>query len=435
MSLSSSLTAGVAGLNVNSTRLAVISDNIANSATNGYRRADVSFGSLVLPSGPGSYAAGGVTAATYRDVVNAGSLVTTGNATDISVSGRGMLPVTDAATVGLAANERPFQMVPTGAFDRNAEGYLVSRNGLALLGWPTDADGGLLAPVSRESTLSLEPIQISPFQTVSEPTTRMNLGINLPAAETEAGAAGAPFETTIEYFDSVGRAHQMRAEFTPVVPGAGASNQWRLSLYDSATSATVPVAELDLEFDSSRTGRGGLLSVTPVGGVPYDPATGLATVTVPDGPIEVFVGGPGIEGGLIQLDAPFQPIDVSKNGAPAGNLQSLRVNDEGILQGIYDTGQIRALYRVPVVNVPNMNGLAALDGPAYAPTPDSGAAYLWDPNTGPVGGIVGNTLQQSSVDVAKELTDLIQTQRAYSSNATTIRTVDEMLQETTNLKR
>ncbi len=435
MSLSSSLNAGVAGLSVNATRLAVISDNIANSSTNGYRRADVDFASLVIPSASNSFSAGGVTVATYRDVTSAGALIATGNSTDIAVSGRGMLPVTTVESVALAAAERPFQMVATGGFTRDEDGFLVTRSGLALLGWPTDADGALLGTVTRESPTSLAPVQISPFLTVSEPTTKMNLGINLPASETEAGAPGNPFQTTIEYFDSVGRDHLMRVEFTPVVPATGASNQWRVSFYDSATSATVPIAELDVEFDASRTGRGTLLSVTPVGALPYDPLTGITQVTVADGPIDVFIGAPGLAGGLIQLDSPFAPTNVSKNGAPAGNLQSLQISDQGILEAIYDTGQIRALFQIPLVNVPNPNGLTALDGQAFAPSPDSGGIFLWDANTGPVGGIVGFALQQSTVDIARELTDLIQTQRAYSSNATIIKTVDEMLQETTNLKR
>ena len=435
MSLSSSLNAGVSGLSVNATRLAVISDNIANSSTNGYRRADVDFASLVIPSSSGSFSAGGVTVTTFRDVASAGALIATGNSTDISVSGRGMLPVTKIESVDLAAAVRPFQMVATGAFNRDERGFLVTRSGLALLGWPTDADGALLGTVTRESPSSLVPVQISPFLTVAEPTTKMTLGVNLPASETEAGAPGDPFQSTIEYFDSVGRNHLMRIEFTPVVPATGTSNQWRVSFFDSATSATVPVAELDVEFDASRTGRGSLLSVSPLAGLPYNPVTGMATVTVADGPIEVFIGASGLNGGLIQLDSPFAPIDISKNGAPAGNLQTLQINDQGMLEAVYDTGQIRALFQIPLVNVPNPNGLTALDGQAFTPSPDSGGIFLWDANTGPVGGIVGFALQQSTVDIARELTDLIQTQRAYSSNATIIRTVDEMLQETTNLKR
>ena len=435
MSLSSSLNAGVAGLSVNATRLAVISDNIANSSTNGYRRVDVDFASLVIPSGANSYTAGGVTATTFRDVGTAGSLIATSNATDIAVSGRGMLPVTTAESVDLGASERPFQMVATGAFSRDATGHLTTRSGLALLGWPTDADGALVNSVTRESPSSLQPVSISPFLTAAEPTTRVSLGVNLPAGETEAGALGNPFESTVEYFDSVGRDHQLRLVFTPTVPATGASNQWRVSFFDSATSSTVPVAEIDVTFDDSRVGRGALLSVTPVGAIPYDPVTGVAQVTVDDGPIDVFIGSPSLDGGLIQLDLPFAPNNVSKNGSPAGTLQNLRVNDQGLLQAIYDTGQIRALFQIPLVDVPNPNGLTALDGQAFAPSPDSGGIFLWDANSGPVGGILGFSLQQSTVDVARELTDLIQTQRAYSSNATTIRTVDEMLQETTNLKR
>lgn len=435
MSLSSALNAGVSGLSVNATRLAVISDNIANSSTNGFSRSDVSFSSLVTPSGPNAYSAGGVAASTFRDVASAGSLIATGNATDISISGRGMLPVTTAASVGLAAAERPFEMVATGSFSRDESGFMITESGLALLGWPTDADGALQGAVTRESPTSLVPVEISPFLTASEPTTKMNFGINLPAAETEAGGLGNAFETTIEYFDSVGRDNTMRAVFTPTVPAAGSSNQWRLSVYDSATSATVPVAEYDAVFDASRTGRGALLAVTPVGAASYDAATGTARVVVADGPIDIYIGSPSLAGGLIQLDSPFAPTNVSKNGAPAGNLQTLQVSDQGILQAIYDTGQTRALFQIPLVNVANFNGLTALDGQAFAPSPESGGIYLWDANTGPVGGIAGFSLQQSAVDVARELTDLIQTQRAYSSNATTIRTVDEMLQETTNLKR
>ena len=72
--------------------------------------------------------------ATFRDVAAAGALIATGNSTDISVSGRGMLPVTTVGSVDLAATERPFQMIATGAFTRDERGFLVTRSGLALLG-------------------------------------------------------------------------------------------------------------------------------------------------------------------------------------------------------------------------------------------------------------------------------------------------------------
>lgn len=93
MTISSSLNAGVAGLNANATRLAAISDNIANSATFGYRRVEANFESLVISSNGGSYSAGGVRSSTQRLVDTGGSLVSTSNPTDLAVRGRGFIPV------------------------------------------------------------------------------------------------------------------------------------------------------------------------------------------------------------------------------------------------------------------------------------------------------------------------------------------------------
>ena len=163
MSLSSGLNAGVAGLSVNSTRLAVISDNIANSNTNGYRRAAVDFSSLVTAGSGGSFSAGGVRVSTFRDVASSGSLITSSQSTDIAVSGNGLLPVTPITTVENTGSQRPFQMVATGAFRQNADGYLVTPGGLVLQGFPTDATGVPLGSIVRDSPTSLEPVRLSAF--------------------------------------------------------------------------------------------------------------------------------------------------------------------------------------------------------------------------------------------------------------------------------
>jgi flagellar hook protein FlgE len=153
------------------------------------------------------------------------------------------------------------------------------------------------------------------------------------------------------------------------------------------------------------------------------------------GPAEVFIGRPSDSSGITQLAAPFAPTAVTKNGAPIGDLQAVEIDEKGFLQAIYDTGFRRTLYQIPVGDVPNMNGLRALDSQAFAVSASSGNLYLWDAGTGPVGTISGYALMESTTDIAAELTDLIETQRAYSSNAKIVQTVDEMLQETTNLKR
>ncbi len=83
----------------------------------------------------------------------------------------------------------------------------------------------------------------------------------------------------------------------------------------------------------------------------------------------------------------------------------------------------------------NPNGMFAMDKQTYLPSPESGSFFLWDVGDGPTGDVVSFAREESATDVAGELTDMIQTQRAYSSNAKVIQTVDEMLQETTNIKR
>jgi flagellar hook protein FlgE len=129
------------------------------------------------------------------------------------------------------------------------------------------------------------------------------------------------------------------------------------------------------------------------------------------------------------------PVQTSKNGASVGILRSVEVDPRGMVYAIYDNGQTKVLYQIPVVSVPNPNGLIANSNQTFSVGRESGPFYLWDAGEGPVGQIQGYAREGSNVDVAAELTQLIQTQRAYSSNAKVIQTVDEMLQETTNLKR
>ncbi|MEL7115527.1 MAG: flagellar hook-basal body complex protein, partial [Pseudomonadota bacterium] len=141
MTISSSLAAGVAGLNANAARLATISDNIANSATYGYKRSEVDFSALVVSNVASTYSAGGVRTSAVRLIDERGPLVTTGNPTDLAVSGRGMLPVTTASAVNLGNENLPLQLMTTGSFRPDANGILTSETGHVLMGWPANVDG------------------------------------------------------------------------------------------------------------------------------------------------------------------------------------------------------------------------------------------------------------------------------------------------------
>lgn len=434
MGISSSLNAGVAGLAVNAVKLATISDNIANSQTIGYKRADAQFADLVLQQQSGAYSAGGVRAYTFRDAGAQGALVTTASSTDISISGRGLLPVTDAAGAVASAADRELLLTSTGSFFTDEFGQLRTQSGLFLLGWPTDSTGSVGAP-ARDSGSGLEPVRINLNQFSASPTTQVRLGLNLPASDTVAGASGDPYALPIEYFDNLGRRQTLSLTFTPAVPAAGASNQWTVSIIDNAGSPTTPIGAFDVTFDDTPATGGSVGSVTASGGATYDPVTGRVTVTTASGPLEIDIGSPGGGSALTQLSATFAPLAVTKDGAPIGNLSTIEINEGGVLTAVFDTGFRRPLYQIPVADVPNYRGLNAVGNQAFAVSQDSGDIYLWDAGDGPVGETIGFALSESTTDIAAELTDLIQTQRAYSSNAKIIQTVDEMLQETTNIIR
>ena len=433
MTISSSLNVGVAGLSVNASRLATISDNIANSATYGYKRAVADFASIVLSESAGTYVAGGVRTDTFRLVDQAGSLITTANSTDIAIGGRGMLPVTTASSLNDVTGERPFMLTTTGSFRPDDQGILRTPSGLVLLGWPANIDG-TLPTFPRDSAIALEPVTISLNQYAADPTTEISLGVNLPATATQAGASNDSLEISIEYFDNLGASETMTIVFTPTVPVIGASNIWTMQIIDNA-GGPIPVAEFTLEFDGTRGSGGTLLNVTPVSGGTYSAITGEVEINVAGGPMTIEIGEPGSNSHLTQLSAEFAPVAISKNGTPVGNLSGIKIDENGFLEAIFDTGLTRVIYQIPVADVPNPNGLAALDGQAFRVTPDSGDFYLWDAGDGPTGETIGFAREESTTDIAGELTQLIQTQRAYSSNAKIIQTVDEMLQETTNIKR
>jgi flagellar hook protein FlgE len=434
MGLSSSLNAGVMGLAVNATKLATISDNIANSETFGYKRVDTDFTNMVLQQGNGAYTAGGVRVATFKDVAAQGALISTNNSTDISVAGRGMLPVTNAAGVTAQPGDRPLFFTTTGSFAPDQDGFLRTLSGSFLLGWPANADGSITVP-GRNSSAGLEPVQVTANQFIASPTTQIDLGLNIPASATQAGASGAAYDLPVEYFDTLGSSQTLAFTFTPQVPATGSSNTWSVSIVDQAGDPTTPIATLDVVFDDAAATAGSILSVTPTSGATYDATTGIINVTTATGPIDLVVGAPGAGGPLTQLSSNFSPIGVRADGAPIGNLNSVEVTEGGLVEAIYDNGFRRTIYQVPLGDVPNLNGLTAFDNQTFGVSQSSGDFFLWDAGTGPVGTTVGFALTESTTDIAEELTDLIQTQRAYSSNAKIIQTVDEMLQETTNLIR
>lgn len=436
VSISSALNAGVAGLAANSTRLATISDNIANSGTYGYKRATTDFSTMVITTtkGSGVYSAGGVRASTMRLIEERGALVGTSHPLDIAISGRGMLPVIPEAQVGSLTGDRSLLMTSTGSFRTDQNGVLKTDTGLVLMGWPAAADG-TIPILARDTITGMVPVVINANQTAGDPTTKMTLGVNVPATAAQAGAAEIALPLSVEYFGNLGTSESLDITFTPLPQTVAANaNKWTMVIRDSASNDDI-IGSYQIEFDDSRANGGTLIGVTVITGGAYDSATGTLALMVKGGPLTMAIGRAGDPNGLTQLSDEFAPTQVTKDGSPVGNLTVVEIDEKGFINATYDTGFTRRLYQVPLVDVANPNGLMSLNSQTYAVSPQSGSFFLWDAGDGPTGSIQGYAREGSTTDVAAELTALIQTQRAYSSNAKVITTVDEMFQETTNIKR
>lgn len=443
MSLTSAASAGVAGLAANASRLATISDNIANSATYGYKRMESEFDSFVIGEGGGAYSAGGVRVSAYREVDGSGSLIGTSNALDIAVSGSGMIPVTGLANVNDEPATRPMLLTRTGGFRPDEHGILrTPESGLVLMGWPAAADGSIPTQ-PRESTVGLVPVRISATPGTN-PTRNISLGVILPAEKAKKGGTGEPLPYyDVDYFGNLGNNEKLRLNFTPIVPENNAadvrSNEWNIKITDLAQSGDgAEVADITVKFFENEPDSvyGSIKEVSGVDAGNYDPETGILTITVASGDISINIGKPNDpKGPLQQLSTEFQPTHIEKDGSAVGIIDSIKIDDLGYVKATYSTGFTQILYQVPVVVVPNFNGLKANSAQTFSLSPDSGGFFLWDAGDGPAGDIQGYAREASTTDIAAELTNMIQTQRAFSSNAKIIQTVDEMMQETTNIKR
>ena len=434
MTISSSLNAGVAGLNANANKLATIADNIANSSTFGYKRVQADFYSVVVHGNTTTtFSAGGVRSTSMRLIDERGPLIGTDNSTDLAVDGRGFMAVTTIDAVNRGEGNLPISLTTTGSFRADADGILRNSTGQVLMGWPANPDGSL-GNFPRDSMSGLEPVRLDQNQYVANPTTMIQLGANLPATSTLAGADGDPFEMSVQYTGNLGTQETLTYVFTPSVPVSGYSNSWSMVISDSASDG-ADIAEYTLTFDDSQGSGGTLATVTTVTGEDYDGLTGSIPLTVGGGSIQLNIGTIGATGGMTQLSENFAPIGKASNGTPVARLVSVEIDDNGRLHANYDQGFSKTIYQIPVVDVPNPNGLTSSSNQTYQVSAASGPFYLWDSGDGPTGKLIGYSQEQSTTDVTQELTNLITTQRAYSSNVKVIQTVDEMLQETTNLKR
>ena len=413
MSLSGALSSAISALSAQSANIAMISDNIANSSTVGYKTTTASFESLVSSSGSATtYASGGVNTLSSSNISTQGLLTTTTSATDMGIQGNGFFPVTTSLTGGSTEYTR------NGSFSIDSSGYLTSSGGAYLLGWRTDAEGNVVGNASSDT---LVPIDTSVAQTSGSATTKTTVAANLPAD----AATGATFTSSISLYDSLGTANSMQVTWTKT-----ATNSWSASFAnptlasDSTSTTGTASGSIDITFNSD----GSLASTTP------SPATVAITGWTDgatDSSITMNLGTIGGTNGLTQYSsgATTPAVDltsIESDGLAFGKLSSIAVGDNGNVNATYSNGKTIAIYKVPVATFTAEDQLSADSGGLYKATAASGTAVLQASGTNGAGTIYGGELEASTTDTNTEFSSMISAQQAYSAASQVITAVNKM---------
>src|SRR5690606_25606237 len=223
------------------------------------------------------------------------------NALDLAIDGGGMLPTTGVADVVADSPNLPLLMTRTASFEPDADGYLRTASGLVLMGWAYNADGTFSSP-SRDTSSSLTPVRLPLSQATSTPTTRIELGVTLPATETALGAAGAVSRSTIEYYANLGTTEFLDITYTPQVSNTNdMSLTWRMDVRDLAEGPTDNlIGSYTVVFDGTAEYAGSIASVTTISGEDYDPETGIIPLNVAGGELDLMIGQPRGQNKLLQ---------------------------------------------------------------------------------------------------------------------------------------
>ena len=408
------LNTSVSGMLADSNWLSSISQNVANANTTGYKNAETQFSTLVDQVSSAA-AGGGVMTSTRSLNALQGNVVTSSTATNLAVQGSGFFVVSDSSGATY--------LTRNGSFVADASGNLVNSAGYYLMG--NDVQSGSAPPANALSTL--QKVNVVSAGETAAPTTTASIAANLPSNATPIAAANLPSAnsasstytavTSLVVYDNLGGAHTINL----YLANTGA-NSWEIDAFDASKAApgggfpysSGPVSTANLTFDPS---NGMLSSGSPL------------TIAVPNGQTMSLDLSK-----LTQLAAGFGVSSATANGNAPASLQGVSIAADGTLSFNYTSGASIAAYDIPLANVASPDNLTSVNGNAFTSNSASGPVYLGTANSGSFGTIDTSSLESSTVDLATELTDMIQAQSAYEANSKVFQTGANILDVLNGLK-
>jgi flagellar hook protein FlgE len=416
----------LSGLNAASNNLTVIGNNIANANTTGFKESRSEFVDAYADSVAGMskiQPGTGVRLAQVAQQFNQGNVELTGNTLDLAINGEGFFTLAASPT---ETNSHLFTRA--GAFHVNKEGIITNSQGQALLAYkPNGATAAAGFSTGGLTTVSLNTGAGKPV-----PTTKVDLDINLDAS---SPAITAPFdpldsttytrETSISIYDSLGISHKLTTYFVANA-ATPPTRDWTAHHYIT-DDPLVPVsvdaspAGATLTFDST-----GKLTAPANGQVALAPfVTGSSAANIA---ASVDYSGSS------QLSTSFSVDAIKQDGLPAGTLTDVSIDKEGVIFANFSNGNSTPLGKVAMTRFTNPQGLTKLGDGAWGESAASGTPIIGNAGEGNFGTLQSGALEQSNVDISKQLVNLILAQQTYQANSQTIQTEKSAIDTIMNMR-
>lgn len=414
MSIYGTMKTAVSGMNAQANRLSTVGDNIANVNTTAYKKVATAFSSFVLPSSSGSYNSGGVNTTIINTISQQGMLTSTSSDTDLAIQGEGFFPVQDAGGTNF--------LTRVGSFTLNEYGNLVNAAGFMVMGAP------LGEAVNTFDDLTA--IQVKAYELTAVPSTSATANSNLDMSATavtvaanlpsnNTATAAPTFKTSMTTYDAAGTKVQYDIFYTKT-----AANTWEVAVYDAADASSSTTSGFPYASGPVTTAE-----------LAFDPTTySLSTV---DGSTDLSISVDGIKvdfATTTQLDADSFS-KVAADGSAPSSLEKITIDNEGIVYAVYESGTQMAIAQIPLATVISPDNLRMGTGNVYSVTSTSGAAVFGFAGEPGFGDIVSGALESSNVDLASELTEMIEAQRSYTANSKVFQTGADVMDVLINLKR
>ena len=494
MALLGSLNTGASGVKTHGKTMQVVGNNIANVNTFGFKRNNVAFEDLMgnaWPQGASfTEASNGVKIGAVEMDYSQGAFESTALTTDMAIAGGGFFTVVSPST-----NKESYTR--NGQFSYDKEGFLSTLRGGRIQALKVDRITGESKGIP--GALQVLGLVDAPQPTgTGIKGTGMKLAANLDANASVKDVPVDPtnvtdnmynFATSTTVYDSLGNTHAATVAMRkrPDLPeqidpgtgqpiaGTGVSNQWEYYvMFDGASLGQVPgtmvaVGGGFMQFtDDGKliAATGGSFEAQP-GGVdpdgnplpggpprlipqPVDPDTGVPQFAIPFGggaPLVIGINlGEGFNpddptdprsglDGITQFAGSYNVLRTSADGNPAGTLESIFLEDNGTVNGMFDAGYTRSIGRLVLTKFDNPGKLAQVGENMLVETLGSGKKVTGEAGTAGLGEIRSKSLEQSNVDLSQEFVKMVETQRAFQASAKTVTTSDEMIQDLINMKR